>query len=74
MLNACAEGSGYAVMGGDTLLHSLASEESLARWGTFQQVEVHVLTYWLAEHFRVASLKESAKQFRFSISKPLDHL
>ena len=50
MLNACAEGEGYAVMGGGHTA-TLVSQRGLAtRWDTSQQVAVHVLTCWLVGH------------------------
>ena len=46
MLNACAEGDGYAVMGGGHTATSLASVDWQTRWGTSQPVAVLVWNYY----------------------------
>ena len=74
MLNACAEGEGYAVMGGGHTA-TLVSQRGLANKMGHVSTGGGACLDLLAGRVLpgVASLEESAKQFRFSISKPLDH-
>ena len=74
MLNACAEGDGYAVMGGGHTA-TLVSQRGLANKMGHVSTGGGACLDLLAGRVLpgVASLEESAKQFRFSISKPLDH-
>ena len=74
MLNACAEGEGYAVMGGGHTA-TLVSQRGLAcKMGHVSTGGGACLDLLAGRVLPgVASLEESAKQFRFSISKPLDH-
>ena len=74
MLNACAEGEGYAVMGGGHTA-TLVSQRGLASKMGHVSTGGGACLDLLAGRVLpgVASLEESAKQFRFSISKPLDH-
>ena len=74
MLNACAEGDGYAVMGGGHTA-TLVSQRGLASKMGHVSTGGGACLDLLAGRVLpgVASLEESAKQFRFSISKPLDH-
>ena len=74
MLNACAEGEGYAVMGGGHTA-TLVSQRGLANKMGHVSTGGGACLDLLAGRVLpgVASLEESAKQFRFTISKPLDH-
>ena len=74
MLNACAEGNGYAVMGGGhtaTLVSQRGLTSKMGHVSTGGGACLELLAGRLLPG--VTSLEESAKQFRFSISKPLDH-
>ena len=74
MLNACAEGNGYAVMGGGhtaTLVSQRGLTSKMGHVSTGGGACLELLAGRVLPG--VASLEESAKQFRFSISKPLDH-
>ena len=74
MLNACAEGDGYSVMGGGhtaTLVSKRGLADKMGHVSTGGGACLDLLAGRTLPG--VASLEESAKQFRFSISKPLDH-
>jgi|TARA_B100001564_G_scaffold356000_1_gene369323 phosphoglycerate kinase len=74
MLNACAEGDGYSVMGGGhtaTLVSQRGLVNKMGHVSTGGGACLDLLAGRVLPG--VASLEESAKQFRFSISKPLDH-
>ena len=74
MLSACAEGNGYAVMGGGhtaTLVSQRGLTSKMGHVSTGGGACLELLAGRVLPG--VASLEESAKQFRFSISKPLDH-
>ena len=74
MLNACAEGEGYSVMGGGhtaTLVSKRGLADKMGHVSTGGGACLDLLAGRTLPG--VASLEESAKQFRFSISKPLDH-
>ena len=74
ILNACAEGNGYAVMGGGhtaTLVSQRGLSDKMGHVSTGGGACLDLLAGRILPG--VASLKESAKQFRFSITKPLDH-
>ena len=74
MLNACAEGDGYAVMGGGhtaTLVSQRGLTSKMGHVSTGGGACLDLLAGRILPG--VASLEESARQFRFSISKPLDH-
>ena len=74
ILNACAEGNGYAVMGGGhtaTLVSQRGLSDKMGHVSTGGGACLDLLAGRILPG--VASLEESAKQFRFSITKPLDH-
>ena len=74
MLNACAESQGYAVMGGGhtaTLVSQRGLADKVGHVSTGGGACLDLLAGRVLPG--VASLEESAKRFRFSISKPLDH-
>ena len=74
MLNACAESDGYAVMGGGhtaTLVSQRGLADKVGHVSTGGGACLDLLAGRVLPG--VASLEESAKRFRFSISKPLDH-
>ena len=74
MLNACAESEGYAVMGGGhtaTLVSQRGLADKMGHVSTGGGASLELLAGRTLPG--LASLEESAKQFRFSISKPLDH-
>ena len=74
MLNACAESEGYAVMGGGhtaTLVSQRGLADKMGHVSTGGGASLELLAGRNLPG--LASLEESAKQFRFSISKPLDH-
>ena len=74
MLNACAESEGYAVMGGGhtaTLVSQRGLADKVGHVSTGGGACLDLLAGRVLPG--VASLEESAKRFRFSISKPLDH-
>ena len=74
MLNACAESNGYAVMGGGhtaTLVSQRGLTSKMGHVSTGGGACLELLAGRVLPG--VASLEESAKRFRFSISKPLDH-
>ncbi len=74
ILNACAEGNGYAVMGGGhtaTLVSQRGLSDNMGHVSTGGGACLDLLAGRILPG--VASLEESAKQFRFSITKPLDH-
>lgn len=74
MLNACAESEGYAVMGGGhtaTLVSQRGLADKMGHVSTGGGASLELLAGRTLPG--LASLEESAKQFRFSISKPMDH-
>tara|TARA_B110000444_G_scaffold57163_1_gene53299 strand:- start:876 stop:2138 length:1263 start_codon:yes stop_codon:yes gene_type:complete len=74
MLNACAESEGYAVMGGGhtaTLVNQRGLADKMGHVSTGGGASLELLAGRTLPG--LASLEESAEQFRFSISKPLDH-
>ncbi len=74
MLNACAESEGYAVMGGGhtaTLVNQRGLADKMGHVSTGGGASLELLAGRILPG--LASLEESAEQFRFSISKPLDH-
>lgn len=74
MLNACAESNGYAVMGGGhtaTLVSQRGIADKMGHVSTGGGACLDLLAGRTLPG--LASLKESAKQFRVSISKPIDH-
>ena len=74
MLNACAESEGYAVMGGGhtaTLVSKRGLADKMGHVSTGGGACLDLLAGRTLPG--LASLEESAEQFRFSISKPLDH-
>lgn len=74
VLNACAEGNGYSVMGGGhtaTLVSQRGLSDKMGHVSTGGGACLDLLAGRILPG--VASLEESAKQFRFSITKPLDH-
>ena len=74
MLNACAESEGYAVMGGGhtaTLVSQRGLADKMGHVSTGGGACLDLLAGRTLPG--LASLEESAEQFRFSISKPLDH-
>ena len=74
MLNACAESNGYTVMGGGhtaTLVSQRGLVSKMGHVSTGGGARLDLLAGRTLPG--LASLEESAKQFRFSISKPLDH-
>ena len=74
MLNACAESEGYAVMGGGhtaTLVSQRGLADKMGHVSTGGGACLDLLAGRTLPG--LASLEESAKQFRVSISKPLDH-
>ena len=74
ILNACAEGNGYAVMGGGhtaTLVSQRGLSDKMGHVSTGGGACLDLLAGRILPG--VASLEESAKQFRFSITKPLDN-
>ncbi len=74
MLNACAESEGYTVMGGGhtaTLVSQRGLADKMGHVSTGGGACLDLLAGRTLPG--LASLEESAKQFRFSISKPLDH-
>ena len=74
MLNACAESEGYAVMGGGhtaTLVSQRGLADKMGHVSTGGGASLELLAGRTLPG--LASLEESAKQFRFSISKPLEH-
>ena len=74
MLNACAESNGYAVMGGGhtaTLVSQRGLADKMGHVSTGGGACLDLLAGRTLPG--VASLEDSAKRFRFSISKPLDH-
>tara|TARA_B100000767_G_C19701051_1_gene508433 strand:+ start:134 stop:1231 length:1098 start_codon:yes stop_codon:yes gene_type:complete len=74
MLNACAESEGYTVMGGGhtaTLVSQRGLADKMGHLSTGGGACLDLLAGRTLPG--LASLEESAKQFRFSISKPLDH-
>jgi len=74
MLNACSESEGYTVMGGGhtaTLVNQRGLIDKMGHVSTGGGSCLDLLAGRTLPG--LASLEESAKQFRFSISKPLDH-
>jgi phosphoglycerate kinase len=74
MLNACAESEGYTVMGGGhtaTLVNQRGLIDKMGHVSTGGGASLELLAGRKLPG--LSSLEESAKQFRFSISKPLDH-
>ena len=73
MLNACAESDGYAVMGGGHTA-TLVSQRGLASKMGHVSTGGGACLDLLAGRVLpgLASLQQSAEQFRVSISKPLD--
>ena len=74
MLNACAESEGYSVIGGGhtaTLVSQRGLTNKMGHVSTGGGACLELLAGRTLPG--LASLEESAKQFRFSISKPLDH-
>lgn len=74
MLNACAESEGYSVMGGGhtaTLVSQRGLADKMGHVSTGGGACLELLAGRTLPG--LASLEESAKQFRVSISKPLDH-
>ena len=73
-LNACAESNGYAVMGGGHTATLVSQRGLTSKMGHVSTGGGACLELQAGRVLPgVASLKESAKRFRFSISKPLDH-
>ena len=74
MLNACAESEGYTVIGGGhtaTLVSQRGLTDKMGHVSTGGGACLELLAGRTLPGLE--SLEESAKQFRFSISKPLDH-
>ena len=74
MLNACSESEGYTVMGGGhtaTLVNQRGLIDKMGHVSTGGGSCLDLLAGRTLPG--LASLEESAKQFRVSISKPLDH-
>ncbi|MAH90140.1 MAG: phosphoglycerate kinase [Euryarchaeota archaeon] len=74
MLNACAESNGYTVMGGGHTATLVSQRGLVSKMGHVSTGGGACLDLLAGRTLPgLASLEESAKQFRFSISKPLDH-
>ncbi|MBT04169.1 MAG: phosphoglycerate kinase [Euryarchaeota archaeon] len=74
MLNACAESEGYAVMGGGHTATLVSTHNLTSKMGHVSTGGGACLELLAGRKLPgIASLKESAKQFKFSISKPIDH-
>jgi len=74
MLNACAESEGYAVMGGGHTATLVSSHNLTSKMGHVSTGGGACLELLAGRKLPgIVSLKESAKQFKFSISKPIDH-
>ena len=74
MLNACAESNGYTVIGGGHTATLVSQRGLVSKMGHVSTGGGACLDLLAGRTLPgLASLEESAKQFRFSISKPLDH-
>lgn len=74
MLNACAESNGYTVMGGGHTATLVSQRGLVSKMGHVSTGGGACLDLLAGRTLPgLASLEESATQFRFSISKPLDH-
>ncbi|MEL0101332.1 MAG: phosphoglycerate kinase, partial [Euryarchaeota archaeon] len=73
MLNACAESEGYAVMGGGHTATLVSSNKLTSKMGHVSTGGGACLELLAGRVMPgVASLEQSAEQFQFSISKPID--
>ena len=74
MLNACAESEGYAVMGGGHTATLVSTHNLTSKMGHVSTGGGACLELLAGRKLPgITSLEESAKQFKFSISKPIDH-
>ena len=74
MLNACAESEGYAVMGGGHTATLVSNRNLTSKMGHVSTGGGACLELLAGRTLPgVASLEQSAKQFKFSITKPVEH-
>jgi len=73
MLNACAESEGYAVMGGGHTATLVSSHNLTSKMGHVSTGGGACLELLAGRVLPgISSLEQSADQFQFSISKPLN--
>ncbi len=74
MLNACAESEGYAVMGGGHTATLVSKRNLTSKMGHVSTGGGACLELLAGRTLPgVASLEQSARQFKFSITKPVEH-